>query len=168
MCQNVIKSPNKKIARATRISKCLTAAALAHPDHVLILGSWQLLDYITPLRGETHGLRSHSWQNFLHFFLSYFRGPSFFLSWVARLNMWARCGFVVFDRYAKDKQSKQRHWLKLGKKRRESSKRNYYIISPRVIIIAIIIWIITRFKKFVKILRFYFRMTHRRRKLVLS
>ena len=131
-----------------------------------VLGNF--FDYITPLRGETHGLRSHSWQNFLHFFLSYFRGPSFFLSWVARLNMWARCGFVVFDRYAKDKQSKQRHWLKLGKKRRESSKRNYYIISPRVIIIAIIIWIITRFKKFVKILRFYFRMTHRRRKLVLS
>jgi len=28
--------------------------------------------------------------------------------------------------------------LKLGKKRRESSKRNYYIISPRVIIKAII------------------------------
>jgi len=29
--------------------------------------------------------------------------------------------------------------LKLGKKRRESSKRNYYIFSPRVIIKAIII-----------------------------
>jgi len=29
--------------------------------------------------------------------------------------------------------------LKLGKKRQESSKRNYYIISPRVIIKAIII-----------------------------
>jgi len=29
--------------------------------------------------------------------------------------------------------------VKLGKKRRESSKRNYYIISPRVIIKAIII-----------------------------
>jgi len=29
--------------------------------------------------------------------------------------------------------------LKLGKKRRESSKRNYYIISPRVTIKAIII-----------------------------
>jgi len=29
--------------------------------------------------------------------------------------------------------------MKLGKKRRESSKRNYYIISPRVIIKAIII-----------------------------
>jgi len=36
-------------------------------------------------------------------------------------------------------QRKQRHSLKLGKKRRESSKRNYYIISPRVIIKAIII-----------------------------
>jgi len=32
----------------------------------------------------------------------------------------------------------QRHSLKLGKKRRESSRRNYYIISPRVIIKAII------------------------------
>jgi len=31
------------------------------------------------------------------------------------------------------------HYLKLGKKRRESSKRNYYIISPGVIIKAIII-----------------------------
>ena len=30
-------------------------------------------------------------------------------------------------------------YVKLGKKRRESSKRNYYIISPRVIIKAIII-----------------------------
>jgi len=39
----------------------------------------------------------------------------------------------------KDKQRKQRHSLKLGKKRRESSKRNYYIFSPRVIIKAIII-----------------------------
>jgi len=39
----------------------------------------------------------------------------------------------------KDKQRKQRHSLKLGKKRRESSKRNDYIISPRVIIKAIII-----------------------------
>jgi len=35
-------------------------------------------------------------------------------------------------------QRKQRHSLKLGKKRQESSKRNYYIISPRVIIKAII------------------------------
>jgi len=31
------------------------------------------------------------------------------------------------------------HYMKLGKKRRESSKRNYHIISPRVIIQAIII-----------------------------
>ena len=31
------------------------------------------------------------------------------------------------------------HYVKLGKKRRESSKRNYYINSPRVIIKAIII-----------------------------
>ena len=31
------------------------------------------------------------------------------------------------------------HYVKLGKKRRESSRRNYYIISPRVIIKAIII-----------------------------
>jgi len=49
--------------------------------------------------------------------------------------------------------------LKLGKKRRESSKRNYYIISPRVIIKAIIVTpknlvlIITkRLKKTAKIL----------------
>jgi len=31
------------------------------------------------------------------------------------------------------------HYVKLGKKRQESSKRNYCIISPRVIIKAIII-----------------------------
>ena len=31
------------------------------------------------------------------------------------------------------------HYVKLGKKRQESSKRNCYIISPRVIINAIII-----------------------------
>ena len=31
------------------------------------------------------------------------------------------------------------HHVKLGKKRRESSKRNYYIVSPRVIVKAIII-----------------------------
>jgi len=31
------------------------------------------------------------------------------------------------------------HYVKLGKKRRESSKRNYYIMSPRVIIKPIII-----------------------------
>jgi len=30
------------------------------------------------------------------------------------------------------------HYVKLGKKRRESYKRNYYIISPKVIIKAII------------------------------
>ena len=47
--------------------------------------------------------------------------------------------FSVFQHLQKDKQRKQRHLLKLGKKRRESSKRNYYIISPRVIIKAIII-----------------------------
>ena len=47
--------------------------------------------------------------------------------------------FAVFQHLQKDKQRKQRHSLKLGKKRRESSKRNYYIISPRVIIKAIII-----------------------------
>jgi len=34
--------------------------------------------------------------------------------------------------------------LKLGKKRRESSKRNYYIISPIVIIKAIIIINVTK------------------------
>jgi len=47
--------------------------------------------------------------------------------------------FSVFQHLQKDKQRKQRHSLKLGKKRGESSKRNYYIISPRVIIKAIII-----------------------------
>jgi len=47
--------------------------------------------------------------------------------------------FSVFHHLQKDKQRKQRHSLKLGKKRPESSKRNYYIISPRVIIKAIII-----------------------------
>jgi len=47
--------------------------------------------------------------------------------------------FSVFHHLQKDKQRKQRHSLKLSKKRRESSKRNYYIISPRVIIKAIII-----------------------------
>jgi len=31
------------------------------------------------------------------------------------------------------------HYVKLGKKRRENSKRNYYISSPRVMIKAIII-----------------------------
>jgi len=47
--------------------------------------------------------------------------------------------FSVFQHLQKDKKRKQRHSLKLGKKRRESSKRNYYIISPRVTIKAIII-----------------------------
>jgi len=47
--------------------------------------------------------------------------------------------FSVFQYLQMDKQRKQRLSLKLGKKRRESSKRNYYIISPRVIIKAIII-----------------------------
>jgi len=37
------------------------------------------------------------------------------------------------------------HYVKLGKKRRESSKRNYCIISPRVIIKAIIIILRTQF-----------------------
>jgi len=45
----------------------------------------------------------------------------------------------VFHHLQKDKQRKQRHSLNLGKKRRKSSKRNYYIISQRVIIKAIII-----------------------------
>jgi len=31
------------------------------------------------------------------------------------------------------------HYVKLGKKRREISKLNYYIISPRIMMIAIII-----------------------------
>jgi len=48
--------------------------------------------------------------------------------------------FSVFHHLQKDIQRKQRHSLKIGKKRRESSKRNYYIISPRVIIEAIIIF----------------------------
>jgi len=47
--------------------------------------------------------------------------------------------FSIFHHLQKDKQRKQPQSLKLGKKRRESSKRNYYIISPRVIIKAIII-----------------------------
>jgi len=47
--------------------------------------------------------------------------------------------FSVFHHLHKDKQRKQSHSLKLSKKRRESSKRNYYIFSPRVIIKAIII-----------------------------
>jgi len=47
---------------------------------------------------------------------------------------------TFFHHLQKDKQRKQRHSLKLGKKRRDSSKRNYYIVSPRVIIKAIIIF----------------------------
>ena len=47
--------------------------------------------------------------------------------------------FSVFHHLQKDKQRKQRHLLKLGKKRQKSSKRNYYIISPRELIKAIII-----------------------------
>ena len=47
--------------------------------------------------------------------------------------------FPVFHHLQKDKQRKQLHSLKLGQKRRESSKRNYYISSPRVVIKAIII-----------------------------
>ena len=47
--------------------------------------------------------------------------------------------FSVFHHLQKDKERKQRHSLKLDKKRRESSKRNYYIICPRVLIKAIII-----------------------------
>ena len=46
--------------------------------------------------------------------------------------------FPVFHHLQKDKQRKQRHVLKLGMKRRNSFKLNYYIISPRVIIQAII------------------------------
>jgi len=49
-----------------------------------------------------------------------------------------------------EKQRKQRHSLKLGKKRRESSKRNYYIISPRVIIKAIIIRILLTRKSLIR------------------
>ena len=40
----------------------------------------------------------------------------------------------VFHHLQKDKQRKQRHPWKLGKKRRESSERKYCIISQRVII----------------------------------
>jgi len=47
--------------------------------------------------------------------------------------------FFVFHHLHEDKRRKQRDSLELGKKRRESSKRNYYIISPRVITKAIII-----------------------------
>jgi len=47
--------------------------------------------------------------------------------------------FSSFSSSAKGQQRKQLHSLKLGQKRRESSKRNYYISSPRVVIKAIII-----------------------------
>ena len=47
--------------------------------------------------------------------------------------------FSVFHHLQKNKQRKQRHSLKLGKKRREISKCNYYIIPSRVIIKAVII-----------------------------
>ena len=51
--------------------------------------------------------------------------------------------FHFFNHLQKDKQRKQchslTHYVKLGKKRRESSKRKYYIIFPRVIIKAIMI-----------------------------
>jgi len=47
--------------------------------------------------------------------------------------------FSFLQHLQKDKQLRQHHSLKLDKKRRESSKRNYYIISPRVIIKPIII-----------------------------
>jgi len=42
--------------------------------------------------------------------------------------------FSVFHHLQEDKHRKQRHALKLGQKRRESSKRNYNFISPKVII----------------------------------
>jgi len=57
----------------------------------------------------------------------------------------------VFHHLQKDKQRKQRHSLKLGKKRRESSRRNYYIISPRVIIKEIIMIIRNVGKKYCNI-----------------
>jgi len=41
--------------------------------------------------------------------------------------------FSVFHHPQMDKQRKQRYSLKLGKKRRKSSQRNCYIISPTVI-----------------------------------
>jgi len=45
--------------------------------------------------------------------------------------------FIICKRT--DNANNATHYVKLGKKRRESSKRNYYIISPGVIIKAIII-----------------------------
>jgi len=47
--------------------------------------------------------------------------------------------FSIFHHLQKDKQRKPRQSLKLGKKRLESSKGNYYTISSRVIIKALII-----------------------------
>jgi len=46
-------------------------------------------------------------------------------------------GFIICKRT--NNANNATHYVKLGKKRRESSKRNYYDISPRVIIKAIII-----------------------------
>ena len=47
--------------------------------------------------------------------------------------------FSVLHHLQKDKQRKQRHSLSLGKKRQDTSKRNYFIISLGVIIQAIFI-----------------------------
>jgi len=48
--------------------------------------------------------------------------------------------FSVFHHLQKNKNANNAtHYVKLGKKRREGSKPDYYIISPRVIIQAIII-----------------------------
>jgi len=67
----------------------------------------------------------------------YWRGQDLILIMLDRYEC-----FSVFHHLQKDKQHTQRHLLKLGKKRQESSKRNYYIISPRVIIKAIVIILI--------------------------
>ena len=45
--------------------------------------------------------------------------------------------FIIYKRT--NNANNATHYVKLGQKRRESSKRNYYIISPRMIIKAIII-----------------------------
>ena len=45
--------------------------------------------------------------------------------------------FMIFKRT--NNANNGTHHVKLGKKRRESSKRNYYIVSPRVTVKAIII-----------------------------
>jgi len=66
--------------------------------------------------------------------------------------------FSVFHHLQKDKQRKQRHSLKLGQKRQKSSKRNYYIISPRVIIKAIII---IRGSGYIAIVAFKVHASHR-------